>query len=176
MSGESKSNKNGEGLADAYRVWEVKASRELMLRLRSLYFSVASAVERASEELERKHGDAFRREPERFSNELIGEASRLAGLPKGLFWYAVEWWNMIAEARGKSKLRGRFTPPLVPLLIKVVSNSDRLYGNANATAVLDASRGELRVPSAGVAVRLRPSLVRAVLEDVQRFGDVKLTM
>jgi len=38
---------DGKELIDAYRVWEVKASRELRMRLRSLYFSVASAVERA---------------------------------------------------------------------------------------------------------------------------------
>ncbi|PLJ78503.1 zinc ribbon domain-containing protein [Infirmifilum sp. SLHALR2] len=167
---------SGERFIEAYRVWEVKASRELRMRLRSLYFSLASAVERASEELERKHGDAFRREPERFSEELIGEASRLAGLPKGLFWYAAEWCRMLAEARGKSKRRSRFTPPPIPLLIRVVSGGDRLHGKSDATAVLDASKGMLRIPSAGVAVRLKPSLVRAVLEDVQRFGGVKLTL
>jgi len=176
MSRESKGSKSGEKRVDAYRLWEVKASRELRLRLRSLYYDIASAVERASEALEERHGDAFRREPERFGRELIEEASRLAGLPKGLLWYAVEWCKMLAEARGKSKRRSRFTPPPMPLPVKVINSGERLHGNANAVAVLDASRGELRVPSANIAIRLKPSLVRAVLEDVQRFGDIKLTL
>ncbi|PLJ77033.1 transposase family protein [Infirmifilum sp. SLHALR2] len=176
MSGEGKGSKNGEKLFDAYRVWEVKANRELRLRLRKLYYDIASAVERASEELERKHGDAFRREPGRFREELIEGASRIAGLPKGLFWYAAEWRRMVAEARGKSKRRSRFTPPAVPLLVKVVNGNERLHGGGNAVAVLDASSGMLRVPSASLTVRLRPSLIKAVLEDIQRFSDVKLTL
>jgi len=181
MSGEGKRNgsregKNGKGRVDAYRVWRIKTNEEERLRLRKLYSDIAPAVERACEELERKYGDAFREDPERFSKELIEEASKIAGLPKGLFWYAVEWRRMLAEARRKSKRRSRFTPPPVPLLVKVVGNGERLHGNTAAVAVLDASRGELRVPSAGVVVRLKPSLVRAVLEDAQRFSDVNLTL
>ncbi|PLJ78302.1 hypothetical protein [Infirmifilum sp. SLHALR2] len=176
MGEKGKGSKNGNNAIDAYRVWRVETSREVRLRLRSLYFSVASAVERASEELESKYGDAFRREPERFGRELIEEASKTSGLPKNLFWYAVEWQRMLAEARGKSKLRVKFTPPPAPLLVRVVSGNDRLHGTANTAAVLDASSGELRVPSAGVALRLKPSLIRTVLEDVRRFGDVKLTL
>jgi len=168
--------RGGEGLVDAYRVWEAKVNREVGLRLQRLYLRLSSAVRQACRALEERHGDAFREDPEKFSNELIGEASRIAGLPKGLLYYAVEWYGMIREARGKSRLRSRFTPPPVPLLVKVVGNGGRLHGNGSAVAVLEASRNELRIPSAGVAVRLRPSLVKAVLEDVQRFGDVKLTL
>ncbi|PLJ77447.1 hypothetical protein [Infirmifilum sp. SLHALR2] len=167
---------NGEGLAEAYRVWRIKTSNEERLRLQRLYLRLSSAVRQACKALEERHGDAFREDPEKFSNELIREASKTAGLPKGLFWYAVEWYGMIREARRKSKRRSRFTPPPVPLLVKVVGNGGRLHDNGNAVAVLEASRNELRIPSAGVAVRLRPSLVKAVLEDVQRFGDVKLTL
>jgi len=167
---------NGEGLADAYRVWEVKANREQRLRLRRLYVRLSSAVKEAYRALKARYGDEFRREPKRFREELIGEASRFAGLPKGLFCYAVEWWSMVAEARRKSKLRARFTPPPVPLLVRVVGNGERLHGKGNAAMVLDTLRGKLRIPSAGIIVRLRPSLVRAVLEDIQRFGDVKLTL
>ncbi|WP_460025375.1 zinc ribbon domain-containing protein [Infirmifilum sp. SLHALR2] len=176
MSGEGKGSRNGEKRVEAFRVWEVKANRAVRLRLRSLYFSVASAVERACEDLERKYGDAFRREPERFGRELIEEASKTSGLPKGLLWYAVEWCKMLAEAREKSKKRSRFTPPPIPLLVKVVSGGIVLHGGDNAAAALNASKGELRIPSVGVAVRLRPSLIRAVLEDTQRFEDVKLTL
>jgi len=163
-------------LIDAYRVWEVKANREVRLRLQRFYLRVSSAVKEGCKSLEERHGNEFRREPERFREELIGEASKIAGLPKSLLYYAVEWRSMVAEARGKSKRRSRFTPPPVPLLVKVASNGERLHGNTNAAAVLDAYRNELRIPSAGVAVRLRPSLIRAVLEDVQRFGDIKLTL
>ncbi|WP_460024923.1 zinc ribbon domain-containing protein [Infirmifilum sp. SLHALR2] len=161
---------------DAYRVWEVKASRELRLRLRKLYSDITLAVERASEELERMYGDAFRKKPERFGRELIEEASKTSGLPKGLFWYAAEWCKILAEAREKSKLRSRFTPPPVPLIVKVVKDGEVLHGNTAAVAVLDASRGRLRISSAGVAIRLKPSLIRAVLEDIQCFEDVKLTL
>jgi len=167
---------SGEGLTEAYRVWRIKTSNEERLRLQRLYARLSSAVREACRSLEERHGEAFRREPERFSEELIGEASKIAGLPKGLFWYAVEWRRMVAEARGKSKRRSRFTPPPMPLLVRVVNSGERLHGNTAAVVVLDASRGELRVPSVNLSVRLRPSLVKAVLEDVQRFGDVKLTL
>ncbi|PLJ78355.1 MAG: hypothetical protein B7L53_02650 [Thermofilum sp. NZ13] len=49
-------------------------------------------------------------------------------------------------------------------------------GARSAATVLDASRGVLRVPSVNIAIMLRPSLVRAVMEDVERFGNVKLTL
>ncbi|WP_460025317.1 zinc ribbon domain-containing protein [Infirmifilum sp. SLHALR2] len=172
----NRGKRSGEKLFEAYRVWEVKASRELRLRLRRLYSAIALAAERASEELERKHGETFRREPERFREELIEEASKLAGLPKRLLCYAGEWCKMLAEARGKSRRRTRFTPPPIPLLVRVVGNGEVLHGNTAAAVVLDASRGMLRVPSANIAIRLRPSLVKAVLEDVERFSDVKLTL
>jgi len=171
-----KNRGNGDRLVDAHRIWRIKTDGEERLRLQQLYVRLSSAVRQACRDLEKKYGDVFRRGPEKFSEELIGEASRLAGLPKGLLYYAGEWCKMLAEARRKSKLRSRYTPPPVPLLVKVVGNGDRLHGAGNAVAVLDASRGMLRVPSAGVAVRLRPSLVKAVLEDVQRFGDIKLTL
>jgi len=167
---------NGKGRVDAYRVWEVKTNREKRLRLQQLYVRLSSAIRQACRALEEKHVDTFRKDPERFGEELIEEASKTAGLPKGLFCYAAEWCKMLAEARGKSKRRSRFTPPPVPLLVRVVSGGERLHGNANAAAVLDAYRGEFRISSAGVAVRLKPSLVRAVLGDIQRFGDVKLTL
>ncbi|UNQ73452.1 transposase [Infirmifilum sp. NZ] len=144
--------------------------------LQRLYVRLSSAVRQACRDLEKKYGDAFRRGPEKFSEELIEEASRLAGLPKGLLYYAGEWCKMLAEARRKSKRRSRYTPPPVPLLVRVVSNGERLHGKGDALAVLDVSRNELRVPSAGVAVRLKPSLTRAVLEDVERFPDFKLTL
>ncbi|WP_460025091.1 zinc ribbon domain-containing protein [Infirmifilum sp. SLHALR2] len=165
-----------EKLVDAYRVWEVKTNREKRQRLQRLYVRLSSAVKQACKELRKGHGDAFRREPERFSEELAGEASKIAGLPKGLFWYAIEWRGMVAEARRKSKRRSGFTPPPVPLLVKVVGNGETLHGATNALAVLDTSRNELRVPSASIAIRLKPSLTRAVLEDVDRFSDIKLTL
>jgi len=174
VSGEGRGK--GSNAVDAYRVWEVKANKELRLRLRSLYSDITLVVERAGEELDRKYGDAFRENPEKFGKELVEEVSRISGLPKGLLYYAGEWCRMVAVARGKSKKRSKFTPPPVPLLVKVVGNGERLHGNSSAVAVLDVSRNALRVPSAGVAVRLKPSLIRAVLEDIQRFEDIKLTL
>ncbi|UNQ73820.1 transposase [Infirmifilum sp. NZ] len=168
--------RGGEGLVEAYRVWRIKTNNEERLRLQRLYLRVSSAVKEACKVLKERHGEAFGKEPEKFSNELIGEASRIARLPKGLLYYAVEWWKMLAEARGKSRRRSRFTPPPMPLLVKVVDNGERLHGKSDALAVLDASKGALRIPSVKVAVRLKPSLVKAVLEDIQRFSDVKLTL
>jgi len=176
MSEKGNGSRNGSNLVDAYRVWRIKTSREQRLRLQQLYVRLSSAVKEACRALRKRYGEDFSGEPERFSEELIEEASRLAGLPKGLFWYAVEWRGMVAEARRKSKLRNSFIPPPIPLLVRVVGDGERLHGNTAAAAVLDASRGELRIPSAGVAVRLRPSLVKAVLEDVERFPDLKLTL
>jgi len=61
---------------------------------------VSSTVRQACKSLEERHGDAFRKEPERFSEELIEEASRLAGLPKSLLYYAVEWLKNMAWYEG----------------------------------------------------------------------------
>jgi len=176
MGEKSNGKGNGKESIDTYRVWRVKTNGEVRQSLQRLYVRLSGAVKEACKSLKEKHGDAFRKEPERFSKELIEEASRLAGLPKGFFWYAVEMWKTVAEARRKSKRRNRFTPPPVPLLVRVVNNGGRLHGASSAVAVLDTSRGELRVPSADITIRLKPSLVRAVLEDVQRFEDVKLTL
>jgi len=181
MSGESKRNgnregKNNKGLVDSYRVWRVKTSREERLRLQRLYVRLSSAVRQACRVLEERYGDAFRGEPEKFGNELVEEASRISGLPKNILYYAAEWCRVVREARRESKKRVRFTPPPVPLSVKIIEGSRRLHGKGGAATVLDASKKELRIPSAGVVIKMKPSLIRAVLEDVQRFRDVKLTL
>jgi len=172
----NRSERNDEWFINAYRVWRIKTNGEWRLRLQQLYLRVSSAVRQACEELRERYGDVFREKPEAFSGELVEEASRTAGLPKGLYRYSIEWQRMLTEAKKKSKRRANFRPPPIPLSVKVTGGGRRLHGDANAVAVLDASRGELRVLSAGVAVKLKPSLVRAVLEDLERFKDVKLTL
>jgi ribosomal protein S27AE len=56
------------------------------------------------------------------------------------------------------------TPPL-PLLVKFVMPDGEVRGNTAAPAVIDLRRGELRIPSYGVRVPLRRSLVEALIEE-----------
>jgi ribosomal protein S27AE len=56
------------------------------------------------------------------------------------------------------------TPPvLIPVRFVMPDGSTR--GDNNAPAVIDLRRGELRIPSYGIAQRLRKSLVRALVEE-----------
>jgi len=176
MSGEGKSDKNGNNTIDAYRVWRIKTNSEERQRLRQLYVRLSSAVRQACKTLRKKHGDAFRENPDKFRDELVEEAAKTSGLPKRLFYYAAEWYKMLASARRQSRKRTRFTPPPIALLIKVVCNGERIHGATNAATVLDVTKGMLRVPSAGITIRLKPSAVRAALEDIKRFPDLKLTL
>jgi len=93
---------------------------------------------------------------------------RNGSIPKGLLYYADEWRVMYENAKKMREEAGKRTlpktPPL-PLLVKFVMPDGRERGNGNAPAVIDLRKGELRIPSYGIAQKLRRSLVRALVEE-----------
>jgi hypothetical protein len=136
-AGEAPSNRAGLG----FRVWKLRVSRVNREKLKVLYNDVA--------------------------NYLIGVASELKG-SKYLAYYADEWERMYEEVKKKRREAGKRTPPKtppLPLLAKFVMPDGQERGDRNAPAVIDLRRGELRIPSYGVAQKLRRSLVRALVEE-----------
>jgi ribosomal protein S27AE len=93
---------------------------------------------------------------------------RNGSIPKGLLYYADEWVKVYENAKRMREEAGKRTlpktPPL-PLLVKFVMPDGSMRGNGNAPAVIDLRKGELRIPSYGIAQKLRRSLVRALVEE-----------
>jgi hypothetical protein len=93
---------------------------------------------------------------------------RNGNIPKGLLCYAEEWREMYENTKRMREEAGKRTlpktPPL-PLLARFVMPDGSVRGNKNAPAVIDLRKGELRIPSYGVRVPLRRSLVRALVEE-----------
>ena len=102
-------------------------------------------------------------------NCILGAVHELKG-SKYLAYYAEEWVEMYENAKRMREEAGKRTlpktPPL-PLLVPVrfVMPDGSTRGNKSAPAVIDLRRGELRIPSYGVAQRLRARLIRALIEE-----------
>jgi ribosomal protein S27AE len=99
-------------------------------------------------------------------NDVIRK--RYGNIPKGLLYYAEEWARMFENTKRMREEAGKRTPPKAPLLLQLarfIMPDGRVRGNTAAPAVIDLRRGELRIPSYGVAQRLRRSLVRALVEE-----------
>jgi len=100
--------------------------------------------------------------------KLYNDVIRKEAKAKSLLYYQSEWermWESIKNARteaGKRTLPK--TPPLL-LLVKFATPDGQTRGNKNAPCVVDLRRGELRIPSYSVSVRLRKSLVEALVEE-----------
>ena len=87
---------------------------------------------------------------------------------KSLLYYVDEWekvFSTVKEARARAGKRTPPRPPPLLLLARFTLPDGRERGNKNAPAVVDLRRGELRIPSYGVRVPLRRSLVRALVEE-----------
>jgi hypothetical protein len=100
-------------------------------------------------------------------NYLLGVTSELKG-SKQLVYYADEWVKMYENAKRVREEAGKRTPPRappLPLLAKFVMPDGSVRGNTAAPVVIDLRRGELRIPSYGIAQKLRRSLVRALVEE-----------
>jgi len=99
-------------------------------------------------------------------NDIINKGN--GNLPKGLFYYAEEWARMFENTKRMREEAGKRTPPKTPplsLLVRFIMPDGSIRGNKNALCVIDLRKGELRIPSYGVAQRLRKSLVRALVEE-----------
>jgi hypothetical protein len=66
------------------------------------------------------------------------------------------------EAAGKRTMPN---PPAITLLTRFITPNGSVRGNAAAPCVIDLRRRELRIPSYGVSVPLRRSIVRALVEE-----------
>jgi len=100
-------------------------------------------------------------------NYLLGVASELKG-SKYLTYYADEWREMYEEVKRQREEAGKRTLPKTPPLlvpVRFVMLDGSVRGDKSAPTVIDLRRDELRIPSYGVAQRLRRSLVRALIEE-----------
>jgi ribosomal protein S27AE len=100
-------------------------------------------------------------------NYILGVVHQLNG-SKCLAWYADEWVEMYENAKRMREEAGKRTPPKTPPLlipVKFIMPDGTTRGNTAAPAVIDLRKGELRIPSYGVSVPLRRSLVRALVEE-----------
>jgi len=87
---------------------------------------------------------------------------------KSLLYYREEWENALENAVESRARAGKRTPPKAPplhLLLRFILPDGTTRGNKSALCVVDLRRGELRIPSYELRVPLRPSLVRALLEE-----------
>ena len=87
---------------------------------------------------------------------------------KGFLRYIEEWENTlkeVLEARARARKRTPPLPPPVFLLVRFVVADGKERGNKNAPCIIDLKRGELRIPSYGIRLKLRASLVKALAEE-----------
>jgi len=147
------------GRVSGWRIWRINTSRERRQRLAELYRRLTQAI------LECAGLDGER---------LIEAAARRTGLPKGLLYYASDWLNMYKNVCERAR-DDDFRPPPLLLLVLVAQGSKPLHGT-RAAAYLDIVRGELRIPSAAISVKVERSVIRELLEDLHRFPGVKLTL
>jgi hypothetical protein len=100
-------------------------------------------------------------------NYALGVVSELKG-PKYLAYYAGEWIEMYENVKKMRRKAGKRTLPKTPPLllpVRFVMPSGERRGDTAAPAVIDLRKGELRIPSYGVAQRLPRGLVRALVEE-----------
>jgi hypothetical protein len=87
---------------------------------------------------------------------------------KGALCYREEWleeWGNVLKMREEAGKRTMPNPPAATLLVRFVMPDGSMRGNKNAPCIIDLRRGELRIPSYGVALPLRESLCRALVEE-----------
>ncbi|MEM4852516.1 MAG: zinc ribbon domain-containing protein [Thermofilum sp.] len=92
--------------------------------------------------------------------------SRDPSLPKSAFRYHKSWEEEKAVVLEMRERAGKRTPPKrdppYHLLVKVIKDGKRIHGSDSVPVVVDLGRGELRIPCAGIRVKLQPSLLKAL--------------
>jgi hypothetical protein len=139
LTGTGKAPSNRAGLG--FRVWKLRVSKANREKLKTLYNDVI--------------------------NYLLGVASE-PKRSKYLVYYADEWREMYENAKRKRGEAGKRTLPKTPPVlvpVRFVMPDGTMRGDRNAPAVIDLRKGELRIPSYGIAQKLRRSLVRALVEE-----------
>ncbi|MEM4444607.1 MAG: zinc ribbon domain-containing protein [Thermofilum sp.] len=139
MAGRKTPEKKAPGEAgEGYRVFRVKLNRRVRGELERLYRRLAA------------------RDP---------------SLPKSAFRYHKSWEEERRNVREMRERAGKRIPPrrdpAYYLLARIIKDGERVHGTPSAPVVIDLSRGELRIPCAGIRVHLKPSLVRALEEELR---------
>ncbi|MEM4853104.1 MAG: zinc ribbon domain-containing protein, partial [Thermofilum sp.] len=87
-------------------------------------------------------------------------------LPKNVFRYHESWEEERAVVLEMRERAGKRTPPkrdpAYYLQAKFVKNGKRVHGSDSVPVVIDLDKGELRIPCAGIRVKLQPSLLKAL--------------
>jgi ribosomal protein S27AE len=139
LTGTGKAPSNRAGLG--FRVYKPKVSKANRKKLKTLYNDVV--------------------------NYVLGVVRELKG-SKYLAYYADEWKKMFEEVKRQREEAGKRTPPKTPPVytpVRFVMLDGSTRGDNNAPCVIDLRKGELRIPSYGIAQKLRRSLVRALVEE-----------
>ncbi|MEM4444907.1 MAG: zinc ribbon domain-containing protein [Thermofilum sp.] len=93
-------------------------------------------------------------------------AARDPSLPKSAFRYLGSWEEERAVVLELREQAGKRTPPRrdppYHLLVKITKDGKRIHGSDSVPVVIDLGRGELRIPCAGIRVKLQPSLLKAL--------------
>jgi ribosomal protein S27AE len=87
---------------------------------------------------------------------------------RGALCYREEWmaeWENVLRMREEAGKRTVPNPPAATLLVRFVMPDGSMRGDGRAPCIIDLRRGELRIPSYGVAMPLRRSLVKALIEE-----------
>jgi ribosomal protein L37AE/L43A len=87
---------------------------------------------------------------------------------KMLYYYLEEWKRAYEEVKSMREQAGKRTPPRPPplfLLVRFITPDGEVRGNTAAPCVIDLRKGELRIPSYGIKIPLRPSLIQALIEE-----------
>jgi hypothetical protein len=87
---------------------------------------------------------------------------------KGALCYRDEWleeWGNVLKMREEAGKRTMPNPPAITLLVRFVDARREREGEQCAPCVIDLRRRELRIPSYGVIVPLRGSIVEALVEE-----------
>ncbi|MEM4667220.1 MAG: hypothetical protein QW498_07985 [Thermofilum sp.] len=104
-----------------------------------------------------------RGELERFYRRLV---QRDPSLPKSALYYHKSWEEERAVVLELRERAGKRTPPKRDppyyLLVKITKDGKRIHGSDSVPVVVDLDRGELRIPCAGIRVKLQPSLLKAL--------------
>jgi hypothetical protein len=87
---------------------------------------------------------------------------------KGLLYYRDAWleeWKNVLKMREEAGRRTVPNPPAALLPVRFITPDGGVRGDTAAPCIIDLRRGELRIPSYGVTVPLRRSLVKALIEE-----------
>ncbi|MEM4445087.1 MAG: hypothetical protein QXJ21_07060 [Thermofilum sp.] len=115
----------------------------------------------------RVHKLQLNREQRRQFSELYWRlVDRDPSLPACCFIYYGSWEVVDSEAEKRRKKRKKWRRAAYYLLVKMLKDGRRVHGSEGSPVVLDLTRAELRIPCAGIRVKLQPSVIKAMEEDL----------